>query len=121
MLAFTIVDQCACACAISHRALTSEPPSSRWSKRRFGSKAEELRTSKCCPLCSESGHRATRCPAFTKPEGVEIVGHRAYTSNSQEADHEDHSHQRRAVSDKYQPSIHRRSLAAAACIFWTLL
>jgi len=40
-----------------------------------------------------------------KPEGVEIVGHRAYTSKSQEADHEDHSHQRRAVSDNCQPSI----------------
>jgi hypothetical protein len=26
MLALTIVDQCACACAISHRALTSESP-----------------------------------------------------------------------------------------------
>src|SRR5215471_13062668 len=41
------------------------------------------------------------CAPFTKPQGVEIAGHRSYTANSQEADHEDHSHQRRAVSDSY--------------------
>src|SRR5262249_31306269 len=41
------------------------------------------------------------CAPFTKPEGVEVVGHRSYATNSQEADHEDHSHQRRAVSDSY--------------------
>src|SRR5262245_4725972 len=42
-------------------------------------------------------------PDYQSP--IRYYACRSHTSNSQEADHEDHSHQRRAVSGNCQPSI----------------
>jgi len=52
------------ACVRIRTGRSQASPPSRWSKRRYESKAGKLRMSKCCPLCSESEHRATRrtCP-----------------------------------------------------------
>src|SRR5262249_40249292 len=85
----------------------SRPDEITWRLVRFASTADKRMLASICPLVpgADMSRSLEHLSRITKPESVEIVSHRAYTSNSQEADHEDHSHQRRAVRDNYQPSI----------------